>query len=95
MIHCLIEKMYIYLANLSIVYNFSSVTSKHFNSISTDRSSSLLVTPEKSLEPFDINDENAYLQSGSGVYPRLDLTPFRQFLEDEKSKEICCTSPRA
>lgn len=67
--------------SLSIVYNFA--TAKHFNSISTDRGSSLLSNPEKSLERFDIDDENAYLQSGTGVFPRIDLSTFRQFLADQ------------
>lgn len=76
-----IEKDTLVQDSLSIVYNFAA--SKRFNSISTDRESSLLVTPENNLDPFAINNENAYLQSSTGVYPRLDLAPLRQFLADQ------------
>lgn len=69
--------------SLSIVYNFATATAKRFNSITTDRGSSLLSNPDKSLERFDIDDENAYLQSGTGVFPRIDLSTFRQFLADQ------------
>jgi hypothetical protein len=78
-----IEKDTLVQDSLSIVYNFASATTKHFNSITTDRGSSLLLNPEKSLERFDIDDENAYLQSGTGVFPRIDLSTFRQFLADQ------------
>ncbi|MDP4680903.1 MAG: DUF4270 domain-containing protein [Cyclobacteriaceae bacterium] len=71
--------------SLSIAYNFFTSTSRHFNSIKTERTNSLLLNPEKSLDPFLIDDGNAYLQSGTGVFPRLDLAPFKQFLLDQKN----------
>jgi hypothetical protein len=78
-----IEKDSLVQDSLSIVYNFATTTAKRFNSITTDRGSSLLSNPEKSLERFDIDDENSYLQSGTGVFPRIDLSTFRQFLADQ------------
>lgn len=70
--------------SLSITYNLSassSISTVRYNSIRTDRSTSVMNVVPESFNSFDLNDGKVYLQSGTGIYTQLDLTPFKDFLE--------------
>ncbi|MFY0651033.1 MAG: DUF4270 family protein [Cyclobacteriaceae bacterium] len=70
--------------SLSIVYNLAALSEANtirYNSIQTDRSGSAMSIVPESLNSFDLNDGNVYLQSGTGIYPSVDLTPFKEFLD--------------
>lgn len=71
------------LDSLSIQFNFASAV--RFNSITTDRSGSTMDIAKTSFGSFDANDGNVYLQSATGIYPRIDLKPFKDFLDEKGS----------
>ena len=60
---------------------FDSPLSKHYSNYTTDRSSSALSTIDmKNLNEFNLNDK-IYWQSGSGIYPMIDLSGFTNFTD--------------
>ena len=64
---------------------FDSPLSKHYSNYSTDRSASALSSVEiKNLNEFSINDK-IYWQSGSGIYPMIDLSGFTNFIDTAKN----------
>ena len=67
----------------SLSVNFSFVNAVRFNSISTDRSSSELSIANDNFETFDLDNGKVYLQSATGIYPKVDLSPLKQFLTDQ------------
>jgi hypothetical protein len=69
--------------SLSVDFTLANVV--RYNSISTDHSTGSLNVPSESLQTFDPNDGKAYLQSATGIYPQVDLTPFYDFLEQKGS----------
>ncbi|MEQ9285789.1 MAG: DUF4270 family protein [Cyclobacteriaceae bacterium] len=71
------------LDSLSIQFNFANAV--RFNSMTTDRSGSTMGIANKSFDSFDVNDGNVYLQSATGIYPRIDLKPFKDFLDQQGS----------
>ena len=72
---------------VSSVYRlrFDSPLSKYYSNYLTDRSSSTLSSIDiKNLNEFSINDK-IYWQSGSGIYPMIDLTGFKNFIDTAKN----------
>ncbi len=52
-----------------------------FTKIETNRGSSLLSGLTQPYSEFDLGDSYTYLQSGSGIFTRLDLTPVYNFFD--------------
>ncbi|MEQ6121172.1 DUF4270 family protein [Reichenbachiella sp. MALMAid0571] len=67
----------------SLSVNFNFVNAVRFNAISTDRSSSDLSIADENFESFDLDNGKVYLQSATGIYPKIDISPLKQFLADQ------------
>jgi len=67
----------------SLSVNFSFINAVRFNKISTDRSSAELSEADESFETFDLNNGKVYLQSATGIYPKIDISPLKKFLADQ------------
>ena len=51
-----------------------------YHSSTTDRSGSLMSVATTNFGEFDTGDGRVYVQPGSGIFPKLDLTPLNDFL---------------
>lgn len=81
-----------------IVYNDSTYQAKfgfqaspatNYNYIQTDRAGSVIGNSiGQNLENFDTNDGYVYLHHASGIYPKLDLSPLKDFLEDPENQLV-------
>lgn len=67
----------------SLSVNFSFINAVRFNKISTDRSSAELSEADENFETFDLNNGKVYLQSATGIYPKIDISPLKKFLADQ------------
>ncbi|MCV9387901.1 DUF4270 domain-containing protein [Reichenbachiella ulvae] len=70
-----------YADSLSVSYSLSAASAK-YNKISTDRTGSVIGNViGENLQNFDTGDGYVYLQAASGIYPKIDMQPFLDFLD--------------
>lgn len=68
---------------------FSLTTTARFNGVIHDYSSSIIGPAIRDdLESFDVGDGNIYLNSLAGVYPKIDMQPYLDFLSREENEFI-------
>ncbi|WP_420582398.1 DUF4270 family protein [Reichenbachiella sp.] len=60
----------------------------YYSNISTDRSGSLMMAENGDYNEFLVNDGNVYLQPASGIFPKLDLAPLKDFFADHPNIQV-------
>lgn len=66
--------------------SFSFVANKIFNGVETDRSATALAEIDESLEAVTPPDNRMYLQSYTGLIPRIDFQPLEDFVENNEDR---------
>lgn len=70
-------------------FSFQSTSAANYNYIQTDRTGSVVGNSIGGhLENFNTNDGLVYLHHASGIYPKIDLAPFKEFLEDPENELV-------
>ncbi|PIB36679.1 hypothetical protein BFP72_15340 [Reichenbachiella sp. 5M10] len=74
--------------SLSVAYSLSASNAK-YSKFTTDRTGSLIGGSIKNnLENFEVGNGFIYLNSATGIYPKIDMTPFLDFLNDDENDLI-------
>lgn len=66
----------------------SPTSSSWFTNIESDRSGTSLAGLTVPLQDFDPGDGNVYLQSGTGIVPKIDFAPFVNFINSTGEKVV-------